>query len=231
MRSDRGPACPTRPPGPTRRRRSSGLAAMRIPIACDSVIRAGVDGRLPDTPKPGHPSVARAMARVIGSRMDAMEGARAAAVERGYRAIVMPEAVTGEARDAAPAWLRSRARAARAITATGLRDLERRNDRPRHRHGHRAGAISSSRWRSPSRWRRCRGVAMASIGTDGIDGSSGVAGGIVDSTTMARAARRGPRAAGRIFLQRTIRSRFSRRWAMSSGWGAPTPMSETYRYY
>jgi len=30
-------------------------------------------------------------------------------------------------------------------------------------------------------------VAMASVGTDGIDGSSGVAGGIVDSTTLARA--------------------------------------------
>jgi hydroxypyruvate reductase len=29
--------------------------------------------------------------------------------------------------------------------------------------------------------------AVTSIGTDGIDGSSGVAGGIVDSTTMSRA--------------------------------------------
>ena len=38
--------------------------------------------------------------------------------------------------------------------------------------------------------------AMASIGTDGIDGSSGVAGGIVDSTTMARAARAGLRPPG-----------------------------------
>ena len=84
-----------------------------------SVIRDGVEGRLPDTPKPGHPSVARAMARVIGSRIDAMEGARAAAAERGYRAIVIPEAVTGEARDAGPAWL-DRVRAAdRSITADG----------------------------------------------------------------------------------------------------------------
>jgi len=33
--------------------------------------------------------------------------------------------------------------------------------------------------------------AAASIGTDGIDGSSGVAGGIVDSTTMTRSARAG----------------------------------------
>ena len=43
-------------------------------------------GELPDTPKPGHPSLARARARVIGSRVDAMEGARAAAIERGYHA-------------------------------------------------------------------------------------------------------------------------------------------------
>ena len=33
--------------------------------------------------------------------------------------------------------------------------------------------------------------AAASIGTDGIDGSSGVAGGIVDSTTMTRLGRAG----------------------------------------
>jgi hydroxypyruvate reductase len=30
-------------------------------------------------------------------------------------------------------------------------------------------------------------MAMASVGTDGIDGSSGVAGGVVDSTTLQRA--------------------------------------------
>ena len=34
-------------------------------------------------------------------------------------------------------------------------------------------------------------VAAASIGTDGIDGSSGVAGAVVDSTTMTRAAQAG----------------------------------------
>ena len=39
-----------------------------------------------DTPKPGTPSLARATARVIGSRNDAMEGARAAAAALGYHA-------------------------------------------------------------------------------------------------------------------------------------------------
>jgi glycerate 2-kinase len=43
------------------------------------------------------------------------------------------------------------------------------------------------------------GTAMASIGTDGIDGSSGVAGGIVDSTTMARAAEAGLAPPGNYF--------------------------------
>ena len=41
-------------------------------------------------------------------------------------------------------------------------------------------------------------AAMASVGTDGIDGSSGVAGGIVDSTTLARAARAGLCDAGHL---------------------------------
>ena len=107
----------------------------------------------------------------------------AAAVARGYHAIVMPEPVTGEARDAAPRWLDARRELIGAGAAAGLRDLERRNHRARHRHGPRrpqprvrAGARRADRVDAAA-------MAMASIGTDGIDGSSGVAGGIVDSTT------------------------------------------------
>lgn len=155
-----------------------------------SVIRAGVEGRLADTPKPGHPSVARAMARVIGSRMDAMEGARAAAAWRGYRAIVVPEAVTGEARDAGPAWLdRVRARIGPspqkvAVISSGETTVRVTGKGTGGRNLEFALSIADSIAALPR-------VAMASIGTDGIDGSSGVAGAIVDSTTMARAAQAG----------------------------------------
>lgn len=155
-----------------------------------SVIRAGTAGELPDTPKPGHPSLARARAMVIGSRLDAMIGARLAAIECGYRPVVLTEPVTGEARHAGPDWF-ARARGLVGPTArqvcvissgettvrvagsgTGGRNLEF------------ALSIADAIASIP----RC---AMASIGTDGIDGSSGVAGGIVDTTTMARAARAG----------------------------------------
>jgi glycerate 2-kinase len=159
-----------------------------------AVIRRGIDGEIADTPNPGDPSMARAKARVIGSRVDAMEGARAAAVARGYHAIVMPEAITGEARHAAADWLAGArgmlgsSRHACVIssgettvkvtgTGTGGRNLEF------------ALALAESIAMMP-------GAAFASIGTDGIDGSSGVAGGMVDSTTMIRARNAGLAAPG-----------------------------------
>jgi glycerate 2-kinase len=151
------------------------------------VIRAGVDGRLPDTPKPGHPSVARVKARVIGSRLDAMEGARVAAIERGYQAIVMSGPVTGEAREAAPEWL-DRVRnlvgpspRKVCVISSGETTVRVTGKGAGGRNLEFALALAESIASIP-------GSAMASIGTDGIDGSSGVAGGIVDSTTMARAA-------------------------------------------
>jgi len=155
------------------------------------VTQLGVDGALADTPKDEQPSMARAVARVIGSRVDAMEGVRVAAIDRGYRAIVMPGAVTGEARQVAHDWLRSVkdligpspgkvcvvSSGETTVTVTGAgtggRNLEF------------ALALADSLPSMPPE------TALASVGTDGIDGSSGVAGGIVDRTTMTRAFKAG----------------------------------------
>ena len=152
-----------------------------------AIIRKGVNGEIPDTPKPGHALLARASARVIGSRRDAMAGAAAAASERGYHPIVVADPIVGEARDAAPAWLEqvqlavaSTSRPACVISSgettvrvtgrgTGGRNLE--------------FALAIAEPVSTMRGT----VAAASIGTDGIDGTSKVAGAIVDSTTIARA--------------------------------------------
>ncbi len=151
------------------------------------VVDLGIEGKLADTPKPGHPSMVRASGRVIGSRVDAMEGARAFAVERGYRAIVMPDAVTGEARHAARDWFR-RARdlvgpspAKVCVISSGETTVTVTGSGTGGRNLEFALALADA---LPSLGRT---VAVASVGTDGIDGSSGVAGGIVDSTTMTRA--------------------------------------------
>lgn len=155
-----------------------------------SIVRAGLDGAIPDTPKPGHPALARARARVIGSRVDAMEGARAAALGHGYHVIMISEPVTGEAREAAPEWLR---RARNLVTGAPRPScvISSGETTVRVTGTGRGGRNLEFVLALAERVSTMPGAAIASIGTDGIDGSSGVAGGIVDSTTLTRAAAAG----------------------------------------
>ena len=155
-----------------------------------AVIRQGLSGALADTPKPGHASLARSKARVIGSRQDAMAGARQAAIDKGYHAIVITEPITGEARTAAPAWLaRVRGLLADAprpacVISSGETTVRVTGSGRGGRNLEFALALAGDLAAIPS-------CVMASIGTDGIDGSSGVAGGCVDATTIARASQAG----------------------------------------
>ena len=150
------------------------------------VMSRGVAGEIADTPKPGSSALKRAQAAVIGSRMDAMEGAKQAALARGYHTLVIANAVTGEARDVAPRWL------ARAGELT--RDLRRPacvisggETTVRVRGKGRGGRNLEFALAVAESLSSATPVALASVGTDGIDGSSGVAGAIVDSSTMVRA--------------------------------------------
>ena len=161
-----------------------------------ALVRQGVDGKMPDTPKPGHASLSRASARVIGSRRDAMAGAAAAASERGYHPIVMAEPIVGEARDAAPGWL-EQARTAAAglgrpacVISSGETTVRVTGGGAGGRNLELALAAAALIASMPGQ------VAAASIGTDGIDGTSGVAGAIVDSTTLSRASAAGLEPAG-----------------------------------
>ena len=163
--------------------------------AVRAVIQRGLAGEVPDTPKQGHPSLVRSSARVIGGRLDAMAGAKAAAEARGYRVLSIEEPIVGEAKVAGPAWLERARELSRdagrpvcvvsggettvRVTGNGLggRNLE--------------FVLSIAEALGGGNPFLASPVAAASIGTDGIDGSSGVAGAIVDSTTMVRAAQAG----------------------------------------
>ena len=119
-----------------------------------------------------------------------MEGARAAAADRGYRTIVMPDAVTGEARAVAPQWF-ERAKSLlgdsprkACVISSGETTVTVTGSGRGGRNLEFALALAETFASTP-------GMALASIGTDGIDGSSGVAGGIIDSTTTARATQAG----------------------------------------
>lgn len=161
-----------------------------MPGAVRSRIEAGVRGELPDTPKPGDPRLARIAGRVVGRAADAVAAAAAAAEALGYQVVILDARITGEARDAAPRWLGAALAGARersgpvcvlssgettvtvAGTGVGGRNLEF------------ALALAEPMEAVPH-------AIAASIGTDGIDGMTDVAGARVDARTLSRAAARG----------------------------------------
>jgi glycerate 2-kinase len=161
--------------------------AEAYPPTVVEVIQRGMRGEIRDTLKPGDPAASRVVARVIGSRADAVAGALLEAERRGYQPLAIGKPVVGEARVVARAWLDEAQKLAEAVrppvcvvsagettvrvlgTGKGGRNLE--------------FALALVEPLATSR----RPMAVASVGTDGIDGSSGVAGGMADVTSLERA--------------------------------------------
>jgi hydroxypyruvate reductase len=165
------------------------------PAAVVAHLVRGARGEAPESPKPGDPRLARAQTQVIGGRRDAMGGAAAEAERRGYRVLLIEEAVVGEAR-AAGADLATRvldlatgdARGGDegvCVIASGETTVHVRGQGLGGRNQELALACAAVLARSH------RSIVLASVGTDGIDGPTEAAGAIVDTTTIARAAAAG----------------------------------------
>ena len=148
----------------------------------------GAAGGIAETPKPGDARLARSRARVIGSGTTAMAGARAAAASLGYTVRVVTRPITGEARIAAPQFVREVAESApmpMCIVAAGETTVRTAGSGKGGRNQEFALAMA------PHLDSLGTVVVGASVGTDGIDGPTDAAGAIVDSTTVARAAAAG----------------------------------------
>lgn len=165
-------------------------ATARLPSTVRARLEAGLRGQVPDTPKPGDPRLARAAGFVVGRAADAIDAAALAATRLGYAVEVLDGRVTGEARDVAPAWLARALGTARGhagpvcVLSSGETTVTVQGDGVGGRNLEFALALVEPMAGVPD-------AVAASVGTDGIDGLTDVAGAWVDADTGRRAVSRG----------------------------------------
>ena len=168
-----------------------------LPPAIVKHFRDGVTGHVPETPKEvddGDWWRRHTQTVVVGSNTDAVEMARARAVELGYTTIVLSTSVEGEAREVAKVY----SAVAREMLKSGQPALPPACII--------AGGETTVTIRGEGKGGRNQELALAaaleiedlgsnavvlSAGTDGTDGPTDAAGAAVDGGTIARASARG----------------------------------------
>jgi hydroxypyruvate reductase len=162
-----------------------------VPRAVRARLEAGVRGEQPETPKPGERFFRRVTARIVGSNRLSVAAAAREARRQGLRPMVLTTHLEGEAREAArvlvailrecvesgrpaatPVCLLAGGETTVAVSGAGRGG--------RNQELAVAAAEALAGFGAPA--------VVASFGTDGIDGASDAAGGVVDDETTARAA-------------------------------------------
>jgi glycerate-2-kinase len=160
------------------------------PEAVRAHLAQGVRGDIPETPKPADPRLSDARSFVIGSRREAMEGAREAAERLGYDVVVIGEPVLGEARAMGPVVVERALLAARrrATPHAGVCVVSSGETTVRVRGNGRGGRNQELALSALPSLRDARlPIALASVGTDGVDGPTDAAGALADGGSLARA--------------------------------------------
>jgi glycerate 2-kinase len=170
-----------------------------IPASITRHLRAGLDGHIPDTPKPADPVFERVQNVVIGNNRLAASAAAQKARELGFDTMLLSTFVEGEAREVAKVvaglakgLIRDETMApdgkpvkkpACLIMGGETTVTLRGNGR-----GGRNQELALSAALSVAGW---EGILIASLATDGTDGPTDAAGAFADGDTVARAARLG----------------------------------------
>jgi len=162
----------------------------QVPPAARRRLEAGVRGEVAETPKPRDPAFRRAAVRIVGSNRLSLDAAARAVRRAGFRPVVLTSRLEGEAREAARvlvAVLREcvesgrPARAPVCLLAGGETTVTVRGHGQGGRNQEMAVAAAAALDGFPAP------AVVACLATDGKDGASDAAGGVVDDRTAARA--------------------------------------------
>jgi hydroxypyruvate reductase len=167
-----------------------------VPPAVRARLEAGAAGRIPDTPKPGDPVFRKVENLIIANNRLLVDAAARTAKTLGFRTVILATEVEGEAREvgrwfsvisreiartgnpvAAPACVLAAGETTVTVRGQGL------GGRNQEMALAWAIAIASRPPEAP--------CCFASVATDGTDGPTSAAGGIVDPSTFGRAVGQG----------------------------------------
>lgn len=167
--------------------------AGELPPAVMAYLRAGADGKVPETPKPGEPCFEKSHYAVIGSNLDAVQAAGEAAKRSGYNTLILSSMIEGETRETA-----------KVLTAMAKEILKSGNPIPKP-----ACLLSGGETTVTIRGNGTGGrnqefvlasaleisglddIVVFSAGTDGTDGPTDAAGAVADGRTCSRGKRLG----------------------------------------
>lgn len=164
----------------------------KTPRSIKERIKSGLTGKISDTPKPGDICFSKNQAVLIGTNRMALESALTKAKALGYNAIVLPQAVTGEARAAAVINARKAVKLAQRKTSPLLIisggettvTVKGSGTGGRNQEYALAFAIQMKKL-------NFRNFVCLSCGTDGIDNVKETAGAIVDGASIDKAVAKG----------------------------------------
>jgi glycerate-2-kinase len=157
------------------------------------VLEKGARGELPETPKPGDETLSKAHALLLGSNLTALKAMDAYAKKLGLNSVVLTSMLQGEAREAAKALAAIALEVKRssipvappaAVICGGETTVKVRG---RGRGGRNQEFALSAALQIEGEG----GIAIAAVGSDGIDGPTDAAGAIVDGFTVKKAKRLG----------------------------------------
>ncbi|MBG0778727.1 MAG: glycerate kinase [Desulfotignum balticum] len=160
-----------------------------VPEPVQSHIRSGMDGLIPDTPKPGDPIFSRVTNQVVGSLSDALSAAAIEAENQGFAPVVLSSMIQGEAKEAAKvlcAVAREVRRFGRPVKPPACLlcggettvTIKGNGSGGRNMELALAGALALAGEEK---------ILLLSAGTDGTDGPTDAAGAFADENTVSRA--------------------------------------------
>ena len=158
-----------------------------VPPAVRRRLRDGVDGKIPDTPGPGDPVFARGLNVLVGSNRLAAEAAVSAAERLGYGALLLSTFVEGEAREVAKvavALAREVLASGHPVAPPACLVLGGETTVTVRGNG-KGGRNQELALAAALALEGIDGVSILALATDGTDGPTDSAGGIVDGETAA----------------------------------------------